>query len=611
MFQEKSFLNLFLRSFLFTILTVLSSPALVTAAQLILSWSDNSTNEVGFRIERRTGTTGTYAEIATVGVNTASYTDVNLPNGTTYCYRVRAYNSGGTSGYSNEQCATTLATLTVTKLGTGGGTVTAAGINCGSDCSEPYASGSWVTLTAIPASGSSFAGWTGTGCSSTVTVTGNLTCTATFNLSTFTLTVAKAGTGSGTVTATGINCGSDCSESVASGTQVALTATPASGSTFASWSGTGCTAGTVTVKVTVNGNLTCTANFNLVPQTNAMLTVTKVGSGSVSSTPSGINCGSTCYYSFSMGEAITLQATPSAGFAFAGWSGSGCQGTARCGMTISSNTAVTATFVNNQADKVGIYRPSTGEWFLDQNGDGCSTECVQSLAAAGAVPVVGDWNRSGVTLLGLFLPNAQWLLAINGNDTLEDCGIDNCFGPFGRGTDIPIAGKWSSTGYDRIGVFRPSNERWYMDVNGNGSLNNCGKDRCANLSVYQDGDLPVTGDWSGDGVTKVGLYRPSTGQWFLDRNGDGSWDGCGRDLCISSFGTAKDLPVTGDWNGDGKKSKIGLFRPQTTVECQNSLGCGLWLLDFNGNNQWDGCDIDLCLKDFGDVGDIPVAGKWR
>src|SRR4029453_9903315 len=141
MFQEKSFLKLFLRSFLFTILTVLSSPALVTAAQLILSWSDNSTNEVGFRIERRTGATG-YAEIATVGVNTASYTDVNLPNGTTYCYRVRAYNAGGTSGYSNEQCATTPVTLTVTKLGTGGGTVTAAGIDCGLDCSELYNSGS-------------------------------------------------------------------------------------------------------------------------------------------------------------------------------------------------------------------------------------------------------------------------------------------------------------------------------------------------------------------------------------------------------------------------------------------------------------------------------------
>ena len=48
--------------------------------------------------------------------------------------------------------------------------------------------------------------------------------------------------------------------------------------------------------------------------------------------------------------------------------------------------------------------------------------------------MVGDWNRSGVTLLGLFLPaTAQWRLDINGNGTLEDCGIDNCLGTFGQG----------------------------------------------------------------------------------------------------------------------------------------------------------------------------------
>ena len=264
MFQEKSFLKLFLLSFLFTLLTVLSSPAAITAAQLTLSWSDNSTNEAGFRIERRTGTTGTYAEIATLGVNTASYTDVNLANGTTYCYRVRAYNAGGVSGYSNEQCATTsVATsyaLTVAKSGTGGGVVTATGINCGADCSELYTSGSSVTLTATPSSGSSFAGWSGTGCTTgTVTVNGNMTCTATFNVNSFTLTVAKSGTGGGVVTATGINCGADCSELYTSGSSVTLTATASSGSSFAGWSGTGCS---TTGTVTVNGNMTCTANFN-------------------------------------------------------------------------------------------------------------------------------------------------------------------------------------------------------------------------------------------------------------------------------------------------------------------------------------------------------------
>jgi len=72
MLQEKSFLKLFLPSFLFTLLTVLGSPAAITAAQLTLSWSDNSTNEDGFRVDRRTGTAGTYAEIAVVGVDVKS-----------------------------------------------------------------------------------------------------------------------------------------------------------------------------------------------------------------------------------------------------------------------------------------------------------------------------------------------------------------------------------------------------------------------------------------------------------------------------------------------------------------------------------------------------------
>ena len=176
----------------------------------------------------------------------------------------------------------------------------------------------------------------------------------------------------------GIDCGSDCSENYSSGMVINLTPIPATGSVFKSWTGhADCTGGSVTM----NANKSCTANF---AQSNAILTVTKVGSGSVLSTPSGINCGGTCSYSFSIGGAITLQATPSAGFIFAGWSGSGCQGTVGCTVTISSNTAVTATFVNKQADKVGIYRPSTGEWFLDRNGngtwDGCSIDkCVQSF----------------------------------------------------------------------------------------------------------------------------------------------------------------------------------------------------------------------------------------
>jgi hypothetical protein len=77
--------------------------------------------------------------------------------------------------------------LSITKAGTGAGTVTSspAGINCGADCSEPYTSGTVVTLTAAPATGSTFAGWSGdTDCTDgSVTMNASKTCTATFNTS--------------------------------------------------------------------------------------------------------------------------------------------------------------------------------------------------------------------------------------------------------------------------------------------------------------------------------------------------------------------------------------------------------------------------------------------
>src|SRR5712692_794024 len=77
------------------------------AAQLHLSWIANSSNDDGFEIERKIGEDGTFVQIAIQGVNLNLYTDDNLTPGTAYCYRVRAFNAFGKSGYSNEACATT------------------------------------------------------------------------------------------------------------------------------------------------------------------------------------------------------------------------------------------------------------------------------------------------------------------------------------------------------------------------------------------------------------------------------------------------------------------------------------------------------------------------
>jgi CARDB/Divergent InlB B-repeat domain len=175
--------------------------------------------------------------------------------------------SGATTGSAPSPPSAT-PTLTISRAGSGSGTVTGSGINCGSDCSQTYTAGTRVTLTASPASGSTFAGWSGGGCSGTgscsVTLSASVGVTATFNSSTGrTLTVNRAGNGSGTVTSSpaGISCGSDCTQSFASGTRVTLTASAASGSRFAGWSGTACSGTATACTVVMNAAATVTATF--------------------------------------------------------------------------------------------------------------------------------------------------------------------------------------------------------------------------------------------------------------------------------------------------------------------------------------------------------------
>jgi hypothetical protein len=75
-----------------------------SAAELTLSWKDNANNEAGFAIERApvadAGAVGTFAEIAIVGPDVQSWTDIGLPNNTVFAYRVRAFNQGGFSAFT-------------------------------------------------------------------------------------------------------------------------------------------------------------------------------------------------------------------------------------------------------------------------------------------------------------------------------------------------------------------------------------------------------------------------------------------------------------------------------------------------------------------------------
>ena len=123
-----------------------------------------------------------------------------------------------------------------------------------------------------------------------------------------------------------------------------------------------------------------------------------------------------------------------------------------------------------------------------------------------------------------------------------------------------------------IGVFRGG--QWLVDLNGNGVWDGETVDRA--FTFGSAGDVPVVGDWNGSGTLGISVFR--AGQWLLDLNGNRAWDGAtGGDRQIG-FGQAGDLPVVGRWDG-GPTSRVGIFRN------------GTWLLDVNGNGVWDGPGI--------------------
>ena len=158
----------------------------------------------------------------------------------------------------------------------------------------------------------------------------------------YNLTVSKSGNGSGKVTSSpaGIDCGSTCRTNFAAGTQVTLTAAASSGSTFIGWGGV--CSGSGSCVVTMNASQNVSAIFT---QTIAYtLSVSVIGSlnGTVTSSPSGINCGSTCSASFSAGTQVTLIANPVSGSTYT-WGGA-CSGNGSCVVTMNSDQFVFASF---------------------------------------------------------------------------------------------------------------------------------------------------------------------------------------------------------------------------------------------------------------------------
>jgi len=290
-------------------------------------------------------------------------------------------------------------TLTVEKEGPGAGTVFSApsGINCGTTCSFAFTDSAVVTLTAAVSVNTQPVQWTG--CDSVtaekkcvVTMTAARSVTATFNLVQRQLAVSKNGTGTGTVTSSpaGIDCGATCSAGFADGTAVTLAGTAGAGSQAVQWSGCGSVTAENKCLVTMSAAKAVTATFKL---NQRQLTVSKkgLGTGEVTSSPTGIKCGTTCSFVFGEGQTITLTGTPTGETEPVKWTGcDSVNGENKCLVTMNAAREVTAVF-NIAGPTLSVSRLGSGAGTVTSSPVGieCGSVCALNFAKDQKVTLTG------------------------------------------------------------------------------------------------------------------------------------------------------------------------------------------------------------------------------
>ncbi|MFW5681622.1 MAG: hypothetical protein ACOC1G_01325 [Phycisphaeraceae bacterium] len=191
-----------------------------------------------------------------------------------------------------------------------------------------------------------------------------------------------------------------------------------------------------------------------------------------------------------------------------------------------SDIPVVGDWDDDGLDEIGILRAggsnfTVWRWLLSGTADGYEDDPVSGFTktdfihgnTATDIPVIGDWNNSGVQTVGLVRDNGsnlQWILS---NSV---AGASDITFTHGNSGDLAVVGDWDGDGYDTAGLVRENsgNMRWLL-------TNNVGSDGIDALDRTTGdfaNDLTVTGDWNGDGKDSIGFYRPSTGEWFLPDN---------------------------------------------------------------------------------------------
>ena len=255
-------------------------------------------------------------------------------------------------------------------------------------------------------------------------------------------------------------------------------------------------------------------------------------------------------------------------------------------------------------DTVGVWRPSSRQFLLRNSNTAGAPDITITFGATGDQPLAGDFNGDRKDDIGVFRPSTgQFILRFSTvSKACSFCPPVTTFTiltiNFGQSGDQGVVGDWNGDGIDTVGVFRSTTSQWFLTNSPN--INNSSPSVNITLAPFgTPGDIAVTGDWNGDGKDTIGVWRTSTGQFFLSNSTTAP---PAIDFTLTFGGLNGDIPLVGDWNGDGIDTP-GVFGFPRNGEVFAG-GVGFFL---NNSNTVTANDV---VFGFGLSGDIPLAGDW-
>ena len=204
-------------------------------------------------------------------------------------------------------------------------------------------------------------------------------------------------------------------------------------------------------------------------------------------------------------------------------------------------------------DSVGVMDPTSAFWLL-LRFDGTTAEF--TLGNPADVPLLGDWNCDGIETPGAYRPSTGQVFLRN---TAEDGPIEIDY-YIERPDIVPIAGDFDGDGCDTLSYYAPAEGLVVLFNTPEAAVE--AAEETTYLDVEYDfgieGDRVFVGDFDGDGIDTIGLFRPSNGMFYLkNTHTEGPAD------IEFPFGESGDLPISGDWTDQDGFDSVAVYRPST------------------------------------------------